>query len=261
LEKKGGKKNDSSRRDWRQVTANMAEIGVSSGSHARKDEGMSGGPARKRLKISCGELKLCFSVPAGTSVKDACAACEQVLARKDKLGKRRVRTFKVMPEELELDVEENIDDVVMEHELLEPIFFGGCCQTLQEGVVSAPQGGAHEARPAVQPLLQVKYTLASTEGAKAVRISHMCVAELRVAIATEEGATEVGLFSSAGIELAKDADDTTDLKAILAQTHKSGINGEGTSDAPLFVVFLGKVGDKMAKEKFGQYDCLTLNVA
>eukprot|EP00802_Teleaulax_amphioxeia_P014589 Tamp_14658.p2 GENE.Tamp_14658~~Tamp_14658.p2 ORF type:complete len:133 (-),score=29.60 Tamp_14658:893-1291(-) len=46
-----------------------------------------------------------------------------MLRRKDKLGKRRMRTFKLVDDDIELDdAEENIEDVVKD-EMLAPVFF------------------------------------------------------------------------------------------------------------------------------------------
>lgn len=56
-------------------------------------------------------------------VQDAAAAAEDMLRRKDKLGKRRMRTFKLVDDDIELDdAEENIEDVVQD-EMLAPVFF------------------------------------------------------------------------------------------------------------------------------------------
>jgi hypothetical protein len=75
-------------------------------------------PPRKRVKIDCGTSKIAVTVPATSTVADACAAAEARLT--SSLGKRRIRTF-ALPDTCELDPDDQVRDVV-EDELLLAVF-------------------------------------------------------------------------------------------------------------------------------------------
>ena len=75
-------------------------------------------PPRKRVKIDCGTSRIVVTVPATSTVADACAAAEVRLTYS--LGKRRIRTF-ALPDQCELDPDDQVSDVV-EDELLLAVF-------------------------------------------------------------------------------------------------------------------------------------------
>ena len=213
-------------------------------------------------------------------VQDAAAAAEDMLRRKDKLGKRRMRTFKLVDDDIELDdAEENIEDVVQD-EMLAPVFFdeqlrddaGGGLRShhLKFAIASAEMGGEEGAGGAAGragagagagdagpsgAALTVKYALASTEHVKSVSTSSFAAA--RVAIAREEGhkPDEVALFSAEGMELRAQEDDGTDLAAFLAQAHDlqaASENPQGKERVSLFVVVGVKTTEgKNARQPLG----------
>jgi hypothetical protein len=195
---------------------------------ARKGAFVPATAAKKRLKLSCGEdLKLVFAVPAGSSVKQAAQAAEDVLKRNGALGKRRVRTFKMLDDDIELDDAEESIEALVQDEMLAPVFFSeqphgdarggtGSEHAVKKSSAGAASAGAASAGAASagaasagaasagaasagaggmqdNALFEVKYALASTEHVKSVCVSNFSAA--RTAIALEEGAVS----SSAGL--------------------------------------------------------------
>ena len=244
---------------------------------ARKGAFVPATAAKKRLKLSCGEdLKLVFAVPAGSSVKQAAQAAEDVLKRNGALGKRRVRTFKMLDDDIELDDAEESIEALVQDEMLAPVFFseqphgdarGGTgsehavkkssAGAASAGAASAGAGGMQD-----NALFEVKYALASTEHVKSVCVSNFSAA--RTAIALEEGAVsssaglrednlEVGLFSLAGTELRAEEDAGTDFKAFLAG---SAAGGTLCKDVISLFVVVGniKMGAKNARQPLGLDD-------
>jgi hypothetical protein len=237
-------------------------------------------PARKRLKLSCGEdLKIVFAVPAGSSVKQAAQAAEEVLKRKGALGERHVRTFKLLDHDIELDDEEECIEALVQDEMLAPVFFSdqphGDAQgsepavknrsmTRSAGAASAGAASAGAGGGEDNALFEVKYALASTEHVKSVCVSNFSAA--RTAIALEEGAVsssaglrednlEVGLFSLAGTELRAEEDAGTDLKAFLADSAAGGTSSKDVRSISLFVVVGNiKTGAKTARLPLGLDD-------
>ena len=232
-------------------------------------------PARKRLKLSCGEdLKIVFAVPAGSSVKQAAQAAEEVLKRKGALGERHVRTFKLLDHDIELDDEEECIEALVQDEMLAPVFFSdqphGDAQGSEPAVKnrsmtrSAGAASAGAGRGEDNALFEVKYALASTEHVKSVCVSNFSAA--RKAIAIEEGAVsssaglrednlEVGLFSLAGTELRAEEDAGTDLKAFLADSAAGGTSSKDVRSISLFVVVGNiKTGAKTARLPLGLDD-------
>jgi hypothetical protein len=249
---------------------------------ARKGAFVPATAAKKRLKLSCGEdLKLVFAVPAGSSVKQAAQAAEDVLKRNGALGKRRVRTFKMLDDDIELDDAEESIEALVQDEMLAPVFFSeqphgdarggtGSEHAVKKSSAGAASAGAASAGAASagaggmqdNALFEVKYALASTEHVKSVCVSNFSAA--RTAIALEEGAVsssaglrednlEVGLFSLAGTELRAEEDAGTDFKAFLAG---SAAGGTLCKDVISLFVVVGniKMGAKNARQPLGLDD-------
>lgn len=201
---------------------------------------------RKRLKLSCGDTKIAISVLSTCSVKEACKAAEDALERKDVLGKRKVRTFMLLPDEIELDEEELVADVV-EEELLQPVFFEVPAAPNIPGADAAASSSSRKQKP----LLVVKYALASapsSESAKIVRVVADDFSALHAAIASEQGGA-VGLFTSNGIELKEKVEGCEILSDFLAEIQGNG--GEMSKEPSLFVVVGNVQGCKMASQRFG----------
>jgi len=207
-------------------------------------------PPRKRLKLACGDAKIAISVLATCSVKDACKAAEEAFERKDMLKKRKVRTFMLMPDEIELDELELVADVV-EDELLQPIF---------EDADDAAAVKHEPAEPssAASPLLEVMFVLASapSDCPKIVRAHGF--AAIRAAIVSKCGrggvfqqGVAVGLFTFNGIELpAIEVDGCEIISDFLAEIQANG--GEGSRRTPSLWVVVGDVqGCKKTSERFG----------
>jgi len=207
-------------------------------------------PPRKRLKIACGDAKIAISVLATCSVKDACKAAEEAFERKDMLKKRKVRTFMLMPDEIELDELELVVDVV-EDELLQPIFEDDADDIKNETAEHAPSSAAC-------PLLELTFVLASapSDCPKIVRAHGF--AAIRAAIVSKcvggggfQQGVAVGLFTFNGIELpAIEVDGCEIISDFLAEIQANG--GEGSRRTPTLWVVVGDVqGCKQTSERFG----------